>query len=163
MIVTLYMAEPNRVVALAVASGRIGAVFFIGNRLMDWRMSDKAATSVTAAADFARKLIAELTPHVFVTEQVAATQFKGDNTKLLIEAVALVASEHELLDVSVPRLFAFANKYDEADALVGRYPELAGWKPKRRRFFDDEPRSTVLFEALVIAEVVMTGKRKEHG
>ena len=54
--------EPNRLLALAAASGRIGVVFFIGPRLMDWRISNFAARSPRAAAAYTEKLIVSLQP-----------------------------------------------------------------------------------------------------
>lgn len=61
------------------------------------------------------------------------------------------AAHNHLLEVGVPRKQGFANKYAEAEVLVERYPELAPWKPEKRRFYDNEPRNTVLFEALSLA------------
>jgi hypothetical protein len=55
----------------------------------------------------------------------------------------------------VPREHRYPNKYAEADALVDRYPELAPWKPMKRRFYDNEPRNTVLFEALALADQIL--------
>jgi hypothetical protein len=66
-----------------------------------------------------------------------------------------VAADHELLDIAVERPSLFPNKYAEAEALAARYPELAAWKPKPRRFFDNEPRNTVLFEALALGDFIV--------
>lgn len=147
--------EPNRLLALAAASGRVGMVFFIGQRLMDWRISDHAANSPATASCYARKLIAFLKPDVVVTERIADAEHKGDKTKALVLAMAEMAAHHEVLDVAITRTCRFPNKYDEADVLAARYPELAPWKPKKRRFFDNEPRNTVLFEALALADQII--------
>ena len=147
--------EPNRLLALAAASGRIGMVFLIGDRLMDWRISNFAARSPKAASKYAQTLITALKPDVVVTERIDAARYKGGSTKELVAAMAEAATKHEVLDVSVPRERRYPNKYAEADALVERYPELAPWKPKTRRFFDNEPRNTVLFEALALAEAII--------
>lgn len=61
-----------------------------------------------------------------------------------------IAANQEVLDIAVVREFRFPNNY--AETLAERYPILAPWKPKPRRFFDNEPRNTVLFEALVLAD-----------
>lgn len=92
---------------------------------------------------------------MIVTEKIETARSKGDHTKLLIAAMADLAAEHELLDITIERPGHFANKYDEADALAERYSEMAAWKPKHRRFFDNEPRNTVLFEALALADAVL--------
>jgi hypothetical protein len=147
--------EPNRLLAIAVATGRIGVVFFIGERLMDWRISNRAAKSRIAASGHAQTLINELKPHVLVIERVTDTSHKGQNTKTLIEAIARIGAQNELLDVSVARECRYPNKYVEADVLAERYPDIAAWKPKKRRFFDNEPRNTVLFEALALADKVL--------
>ena len=147
--------EPNRLLALAAASGRIGIVFFVGQQIMDWQVSNKAAKSPDAAATYLRTLIVSHRPDVVVTEQTATAFHKGERTKLLILIMAGVAADHELLDISVERPNQFKNKYDEAEMLAARYPELAAWKPKPRRFFDNEPRNTVLFEALALADQLL--------
>ena len=149
--------EPNRLLTLAAASGRIGMVFFVGQRLMDWRISNFAARSPRAAAAFADKLIVSLKPDVVITERAVSAAHKGDKTKALVIAMAEAAANHEVLDIAVVREFRFANKYLEAEALAERYPVLLPWKPKQRRFFDNEPRNTVLFEALALALNVAEG------
>jgi hypothetical protein len=154
--------EPNRLLAIAVATGRIGVVFFVGERLMDWRISNRAAKSRVAAAGHAQTLINELKPHVLVIERITDTSHKGGNTRSLIEAIARIGSHNELLDVAVARECCYANKYVEADALAERYPDIAAWKPKKRRFFDNEPRNTVLFEALALADIVLQRSDDSH-
>ena len=58
----------------------------------------------------------------------------------------------------MPRPRGYQSKYDEAEALAAQYPESAVYLPKqRRRIFDFEPRSMVLFEALALADAVIKG------
>jgi hypothetical protein len=140
-----------RILAFAAATGRVGSVFMIGDKLVDWHISNKAADSGVEAAGHAQALINHLTPDVVVTEDLGATSQKGGHTLSLLSAIARTAAHNHLLDVSVPRKQGFPNKYAEADVLVERYPELAPWKPEKRRFYDNEPRNTVLFEALSLA------------
>ena len=45
----------------------------------------------------------------------------------------------------------YANKYDEAEALAERFLEMKPWLPKRRTLWDEEPRLTIIFEALSLA------------
>jgi len=90
--------------------------------------------------------------------EAEATLTKGQRTKALICAIAELASHNPVLDVSVPRPRSFPSKYEEAQALAKGYPELLGYLPKhRRRIFDFEPRSMVLFEALALADAVIKG------
>ena len=147
--------EPNRLLAVAAGTGRIGMVFFVGKRLMDWQVSDKAAKSPALAADYLRSLIVSHKPDVVATERLSTAFHKGERTKALIIAMVEVAADHELLDIAVERPNRFQNKYEEAEMLAKLYPELAAWKPKPRRFFDNEPRNTVLFEALALAQVMV--------
>jgi LmbE family N-acetylglucosaminyl deacetylase len=146
--------EPNRVLAVAAATGRIGMVFLIGNRLMDWQISGKAAKSPEQATRFADAIIRSHRPDVFITEKIDVARNKGDHSKALIVSMAATAAEYELLDISVERPHDFPNKYAEAAMLIERYPEIAAWQPTRR-FFDNEPRNTVLFEALALANAAL--------
>ena len=144
-----------RLLALAATHSRIGYVFLIGDRLVDWRISDRASKSADKAAERTRRLIAELRPDVVVTEKPESASKKGDKTKEIIQAIAAVAADHELLDVSIAREQFYANKYEEAEAIAGRYPELKSWLPKKRRFFENEPRNTVVFEAMALAFAIL--------
>lgn len=92
-----------------------------------------------------------------MTEKAEAAACKGDKTKAIIHAIAAIAAQNYVLDVSVVRTHEHANKYEEAEVLARRHPDIRPWLPGKRRFFDNEPRNIVLFEALSLAEVVMRG------
>lgn len=144
-----------RILSIAAATGRIAYVYLIGDRLMDWRISDKASESVDAAKAAAERWIEMLQPEVVVTERTSARTRKGDNTRYLIDAIAQVAEDLPVLDVRVEREQLYDNKYSEATALAVHYPELLPWVPRKRRFFDNEHRNTVLFEALALAQTIL--------
>lgn len=144
-----------RVLAVSVASGRVGYVFLIGGQLMDWQMSRVAARSTARATGVAQQWIADLEPSVVVTEKPECAKKKGERTKEITMAIAAVAAHNYVLDIPVARAQSFNNKYEEAAALAKRFPELLPWVPKKRRFFDNEPRETVIFEALSLALVVI--------
>ena len=146
-----------RMLAIAAASGRIAYVYLIGNRLMDWRISDRGSDSEDEAARSARRWIETLQPDVVVTEDTLGAKKKGHHTKEIIAAIADVAARAELLDVTVVREQRFPNKYLEAAALCERYPDLQPWLPYRRLLLDNEHRNTVLFEALALALVILQG------
>ena len=146
-----------RMLAIAAASTRVSYVFLIGGKLKDWRISEAAAQSPQKAAEHVQKWINELKPDVVVNEKAEEAAKKGDKTKGLIGAIARTAAHNYVLDVSVKREHDFRNKYEEAEELAERYPDIKAWLPKRRRFFDNEPRNTVLFEALSLAEAVLRG------
>lgn len=145
----------RRLLAIAASTGRVGYVFFIGKRLTDWRVSEKAAKSSEQAVSECQKWINELQPDVVVTEK-SCRRSKKDGRTLEINAALTRTAEHNyLLDVSVKRDPELPNKYDEAKAQAERFPALSAWVPKKRRFFDNEPRNIVLFEALSLAEVIL--------
>lgn len=144
-----------RVLAIAAATGRIGHVLVIGERLLDWGLSRMASTSPELAAKHAEKLIADLAPDVVVTEDIPKTSTKGSRTRQLIDAITRVAERAKLLSMRVQHTHDFPNKYEEAAHLATRFPEITAWVPKKRRLWDSEPRNTVLFEALSLACVVI--------
>lgn len=143
-----------KILAIAVTHHRIGYVFLVGRKLKDWQMSRKAARSAIDAVGMVQGWINELRPDVVVSEKVAGSR-KSKQTKEIMASVANLAAQNYVLDITVERKQEFANKYDEADALVALYPELKPWQPKRRKFYNKEPRSTVLFEALALALVIL--------
>lgn len=145
----------RRMLVFAAATGRVGSVFFIGNRLMDWQMSTKASRDNLRAAEHTQNLINKYRPDVVVTQDPRSAHSKGELSIVLIEAMARTAASNDLLHVAVPRQRVFGNKYAEAEMLAERYPEVAAWKPQKRRAFDNEPRNTVLFEALALAEALI--------
>jgi hypothetical protein len=144
-----------RILAVAAATGRVAYVFLKGSRLIDWRISDAASASEEAARTLASQWIEALQPDVVVTEDPVSLTRKGTNTRLLIAAVAQAAAEAPLLDVQLERTQTFPNKYVEAAELAVHYPELLPWVPRKRRFFDNEHRNTVLFEALALAQSIV--------
>lgn len=153
------MEEKLRVLAIAVRTGRVGYVFLVDGELSDWRLSKKASKSNNNAAEHAKMWITNLKPDVVVTEKVAKHGTKSRTTRQRIDAIAKVAAKIKLLDVSVPRVSLFKNKYEEAASLGIRFPEIAAWVPKKPRLWETEPRNTVYFEALVLAlQVINTSE-----
>ena len=140
--------------AFAAGQRRVGMIYLEGKELKYWDMSTKAAKSVEEACAFAERMIEHLRPQVVVTEDISTATQKGRHTKSLIYAISKVAENADTIAVSTERRCLHRNKYEEAAELVTRYPDLLPWQPKRRCFFDKEPRSTVLFEALSLAESV---------
>ncbi len=146
-----------RVLAIAVATGRVGYVFFHGKQLTDWKMSRKANRSADAARSYAEQLIAYFRPDVVVTEKVANHSRKGTHAKDITAAIGCVATRAEPLDVQVPRVQSFQNKYEEARAFAERFPALKSRIPKRPRIWQSEPYSTIYFEALALALYIIDG------
>lgn len=156
------MAAISRVLSVAVASGRAGYVFLVDGQLDDWGITVKAATNTTELVGFVQDLINNLKPEVVVTEKCDENSRKGEQTRTLIRAIAETANHNYVLDVAVPRPRSFPSKYEEAEHLVSRYPEVAGYLPQcKRRIFDFEPRTMIIFEALAFAERISHGPTDE--
>jgi hypothetical protein len=154
---TLTMAALS-VLAIAVATGKAGYVYLQGGKLKDWGISVKAVKTSSDLVGFVQGLISELKPDVVVTEDCTMGCRKGQRTKSLIQSIVELASHNAVLDVSVQRPRRFPSKYEEAQVLSDRHPEVAGYlPPRKRRIFDFEPRGMVLFEALALAEQVIKG------
>jgi len=146
------------VLAVAVASGKVGYVFLQSGRLQDWGITVKAAKNRSDLVGFVQGLINDLRPDVVVTEDCGDGCRKGSKTKRLIRSLTELISHNAVLDVSVSRPRTFQSKYEEAEMLAADHPEIAGYLPiRKRRIFDFEPRGMVLFEALALAHEVMKG------
>lgn len=147
-----------KILSIAVASGRAGYVFLSGGKLGDWGITVRATKSATELAGFVQTLINDLKPDVVVTEKCDRKSRKGKNTRRLINGITELASHNYVLDVSVPRPRLFQSKYEEAEDLAKRHPDVVGYLPKsKRRIFDFEPRNMIIFEALALAEAVIHG------
>lgn len=145
------------VLSVAVAKGRAGYVYMVGGNLKDWGVSVKAATSSANMVAWVQGLINRLRPGVVVTEKFAEHSRKRGKSRPLVSAAARLASHNYVLDVSVERPRKHRCKYTEAQALARAHPELLGWVPRKRRYWDSEPGNTILFETLALAEVVIKG------
>ncbi|MEO9514530.1 MAG: hypothetical protein ABJH45_18795 [Paracoccaceae bacterium] len=147
-----------KVLSIAVATGRVGYVFLDGNKLIDWAITTRVSKKSSDLVGFVQELINTLKPDVVVTEKCDGDCKKGSRAKRLIGSISELASHNYVLDVSVPRPREFQSKYEEAESLVARHPDLLGYLPKKkRRFYDFEPRNMIVFEALALAEAVIFG------
>ena len=146
-----------RILSIAAGTGRIGYVFFVGKTIKSWGISRKASSSPQLAAKKTRQWIETLGPDLVISEKLVKTSTKGKKTKTLIAAIAQMASHHELLDVSVRRDQQYDNKYLEANALAGEFPEIKPWLPKNPRIWETESRNMVYFEALAFAKTILDG------
>ena len=144
-----------KVLAMAVATGRIGYVYLVGDKLKDWGLSRKASRNPTLAAAQANKWISDLKPDILVTEKLLPQSTKSEKTRSLIAAVQFVAAKANVLDMFVAHTSTFKNKYEEAKCLGDRFPEIAAWVPRARRIWEPEPKNTVLFEALALAVAII--------
>lgn len=144
--------------AVSVASGRVGYVYMEGTQLRDWAVTTTVCGQSTDLVAFVQELINTLKPDIVVTEKCDDNCKKGNRTRDFIHAMARLASQNYVLDISVPRPRLFPSKHEEAVQMVERHPDLVGYLPNRkRRSFDFEPRNMIVFEALALAEAVIFG------
>jgi hypothetical protein len=148
------MAVP-RILACAAARRRVAYAFLVCGRVRDWRVSEKAARSPQDAAEQVQTWINELKPEVLVTERIDEGCRKSARTRAIIRAIANTAAHNPVLDVSIRHVRTYRNKYEEAEALAVLHREIRAWLPRKRRFFDHEPRNIVLFEAVALAQSVL--------
>jgi hypothetical protein len=147
-----------RVLSVAVATGRVGYVFLEGTKLLDRAVTTRVSRKSRDLVGYVQELINTLKPDVVVTEKCDDDCKKGSRARKLIASITELASHNYVLDVSVPRPRDFQSKYEEAESLVSRHPDLIGYLPeKKRRFYDFEPRNMIVFEALALAEAVIYG------
>ncbi|WP_442625212.1 hypothetical protein [Parasphingopyxis sp.] len=131
-------------------------VFIEHGHLATWQTSCEAANAPADAACFAREFITLLIPNVVVIEDVPAKTQKSANTRALLEAIRVEAERGDVRLLSIERERPFRNREAEATYLAKQYPELADKVPKRR-FFENEPHHSVLFEALALADQAVRG------
>lgn len=149
---------PLKVLAFAAISDRIGYVLLHDDRVKDWQATEKATLSSVEAAEFVQQMINFHRPNVVVTERLGPDNRKGEATQRLIDAMERIAQENNsVIHVATQHHHAYPSKYEEAAALAKRYPALKPWLPKKRRFFDNQPRPMVIFEALSLAHSIAHG------
>jgi len=145
----------HRVLAVATASGRVGEAFFIGEDLVHWSLSFKAGRGPVEAAECAAKWFGDFGPTALIIEDLGSGFRKGTAARRTVEAFVATAGQSGILIVPVTRTREHPNKYKEAETLVARYPDLAPWQPRRDRIYDNEPATTVIFDAVALAQPVL--------
>lgn len=144
-----------RLLAIAAGSRHVAYAFFTGDRLTDWKISDRARNGSEDVVRLVRAWIADLGPTAVVSERPDTASKKGVKAKALIAAIADEVQSANIVHVAVSRSHEFANKYEEAAFFAARYPDLTPWLPPKRIFYENEPRNMILFEAVALADVVL--------
>ena len=86
-----------------------------------------------------------------IIEDPTTIRRKGKHTRARLRSMLRVAEKSSALVAKTQRVQHYKNAYLEAQALAETYPQMAERRPIRR-FYDTEPRSLVLFEALALAQ-----------
>ncbi len=144
-----------RLLAVAASSRRVGHVLLAGNRLLEWKMAVKPIAAPATAANWFQALITKLKPDVVVTEKLDETSRKGERSRSLTAVFEQVATDSHVLDVSIAPVRELTNKYQEADLLAKLYPDIKAWLPRKRLFYEVEPRRMAMFDALALAHSVI--------
>ncbi len=145
---------------VAASFNRVAFVFFRSGDLGDWGNSQKGARSLDAAFEAATGWFRHFRPTLLVVPDYDERSRKGKYARALIEAIIASAHDGGIATVRVVRRRRHANKHKEAVALADRYRQLEGWVPKHRRAWEDEPRTTLMFEALAITHAYLMQRQR---
>jgi len=140
-----------RVLGIAAATGRIGYALLEGERLIDWGMSKVASKSATLAAAKVKFWIDLLKPDALVSEQLTRRSKKYGRTVEVLAAIAKAAEDAPIVNTLLPRIRIHRDKYEAADALARRFPDLQSRLPKKPPMWLPEPKNMIIFEALTLA------------
>lgn len=149
--------EQERVLAIAVAYGKLAYVFLINDRVKDWEISRAASFSPTKALAFLHAAITRLQPDIVLIEDPSEDTRKAGHSLGIIFALEKELKAQAIPHTCVRRIQNYANKYEEAKVLAERYPIMAAWLPQAPRAWEGEPGSTIYFEALSMHVEAMVG------
>jgi len=149
--------ERKRVLAVAVASGKLAYVFLIDGRLKDWHCSRVASLSPPRGRSLLRTAGGRLEPDLVIIEDPFKPTRKYGSSKEILHALAQELMENATPHRLIQRDQQFANKYVEAQALAKRFPGIAPWLPKTPKIWEAEPVSAIYFEALSMAVLIIDG------
>lgn len=141
----------------AIAYRRIGIVVLKDGQLQHWEIAKAAYDDLDKLKSLIVSLIDAHQPAVIVVEKTGDQCRKGVETQRRIAAITNLAEQQGKLVMAVPRKHDFQNKYEEAEALAMRYPDLAPWVSEQVPCWENEPRRMILFEALAMTDGVMNG------
>jgi hypothetical protein len=147
--------ERRRVLAIAVAYGKMASVLLIDGRLKDWQCSREAGLAVTKGRSFLRLAVQRYSPDLVIIENPHGPTRKSGIARSVLYALAQELEDSGTAHLLVRRIQPFANKYEEARALAQRFPEIKPWLPHTPKIWDSEPIETIYFEALSMAVAVL--------
>lgn len=147
--------ERKRVLAIAVASGKVAYVFLIDGKLKDWHCSRAASLSAPKGRSLFRRAVARFEPSLVVTEDPFKPTRKSGCSLEVLHALVQELTDSATPHYLVQRDQQFANKFDEAQFLAERFPTIAPWLPKTPKIWEAEPVSAIYFEALSMAALII--------
>lgn len=151
----------RRVLAIEVRSRKIGYVAFEKNRtLIDWGARSFARTHRFAVPFVLAKLLQSLNPGlVLLSPANKQNQQSAGSIRDFVRIARRVATSLSIQTKLVNKDFVRAHylgtgridKYDIARRVVGYFPELAWHIPKKRKPWQGEPATQVVFDAATVA------------
>lgn len=149
------MQGNRRVLSLAARTGRIGCVYLMNGELKDWALSCKGSMSKENASEVFKQWIDHYSPDTIISENPDTATRKSSQQKTILKVFADIAEDSPALNILVSRQKTHKNIFVEAVALAERYPLIKDKVPKHPPIWMPEPRNTIYFEALAMAEQVL--------
>ncbi len=146
------MRKAAKFLAVAAATGRVAAVYVEDRHVIDQRMSRTAAKSPDNARRIVRGWLDSFNPDLVITEDPRTTSRKGSHIKTILSSIDDLFEASEALNIRTVRNRNFKNKYEQAQALVKRYPEMKAKLPSKPPVWMPEPRNMTYFEALALLD-----------
>lgn len=145
-----------RILAIDPASRGLGYVVVEGpDALVEWGFRNSRDNKDSRRVRFVQDLLDHYQPDVLVLEEFNVRQ-RSPRIKNLAKEFARLAEAHETQVCRVSRtevrtLFSSSNKYEIAEKLTIRFPELKSFCPPRRKIWKSENPRINLFDALALA------------
>lgn len=133
----------------------MATVFVVQGKLRDWQMWRQVTGCPTKARSKLRILMATYEPTLIACEDPdQGCRKRGKSLKLLRTLVQAVADE-PIRHAKLPRPRHYRTRYEEAEALSRRFPEISPWCPKPRKSYENDAKNLTYFEALAYAAAVL--------
>lgn len=160
-----HTVQSLRVLAIDPYTRGIGFVVLEGKeKLVDWGLREARTEKHARCVRHAENLITMYQPELLVLEDIYhPTCRRCIRVQQLLRDISLLASGKGLRSKSVSRqrvLATFSSakmftKYELADSICSRFPELTPWRPTvRKAWLSEDPRQSI-FDAAVLALTVM--------
>lgn len=126
--------------------------------LEDWQISRVGARSAKDAGAVLKRWIAQYQPDTIISENPDAAMRKAKRQRDILKTFCQIAENEPALNILVVRKKTHKNIYEEAAALIKRHPDIACKLPQKPSIWMPEPRNTIYFEALAMAQQVLSKK-----
>jgi len=149
-------SKQERVLAVAAKTGRIACVLLRGGKLNDWNISRVGAKSPKQAGVVFKRWLEQFQPDTIISEDPKAAKRKSELQRDILRTFSKLAKKSPASNILVTRKKTHKNIYKQARALAKLHPAIAHKVPKQPPIWMPEPRDTAYFEALAMAEQVLS-------